>query len=588
MVPTLPRPLRVLLLAAGLGLAAGASAARAGGGPENLLLVVNPRSADSLTVANAYAARRGIAPINVLMLPWSGEPDATTIARFRGELLEPILRAIEARRLTGQIDQVVYSCGFPTRIDYGAELPDTLRERDRYPAASLTGLTMLHAAVQSGRPGWLDAESNDYYRRIGPDGLPAATCGFRGWYGWGQRGELLEAGGSRYLLSVMLGVTAAGGSTVAEVVHSLETAAAADGTRPAGTIYFMSSGDVRSTTRSGGFAPIVRALAAAGVKAEIVPGTLPSRKRDVAGLVAGAASFDWAASGSTILPGAICENLTSFGGVFGQPSGQTPLTEFLRGGAAGSSGTITEPFSIQAKFPHPSIQLHYARGASLAEAFYQSVQAPYQLLVVGDPLCQPWARIPAVEITTADDGQPLSPGRRLSGAVRLMARATVPAGGAADRLELYVDGIRTAQAAAGDALTLDTTALADGHHEIRVVAIDASPVETQGRRIVPIEVDNRGLALELGVEPKRVRPDGSLRVTVTGRGAPAAAAIEEIVVFAAGRVLGRIDGAEGTIDVPANLLGRGPVAIRALGHAGATASDGVAAAPVTIEVTARP
>jgi len=120
MVPTLPRPLRVLLLAAGLGLAAGASAARAGGGPENLLLVVNPRSADSLTVANAYAALRGIAPINVLMLPWSGEPDATTIARFRGELLEPILRAIEARRLTGQIDQVVYSCGFPTRIDYGA------------------------------------------------------------------------------------------------------------------------------------------------------------------------------------------------------------------------------------------------------------------------------------------------------------------------------------------------------------------------------------------------------------------------------------------------------------------------------------
>ena len=40
------------------------------------------------------------------------------------------------------------------------------------------------------------------------------------------------------------------------------------------------------------------------------------------------------------------------------------------------------------------IQVHYARGCSLAEAFYQSVYAPYQLMIVGDPLCRPWANIP--------------------------------------------------------------------------------------------------------------------------------------------------------------------------------------------------
>ena len=63
---------------------------------------------------------------------------------------------------------------------------------------------------------------------------------------------------------------------------------------------------------------------------------------------------------------------------------------------------MIEPYSIQAKFPHPGIHVHYCRGASLAEAFYQSVNAPYQLLVVGDPLCQPWATIPQVAATRGD------------------------------------------------------------------------------------------------------------------------------------------------------------------------------------------
>ena len=46
---------------------------------------------------------------------------------------------------------------------------------------------------------------------------------------------------------------------------------------------------------------------------------------------------DFKASGSTILPGAICDNFTSFGGQMGSGSGQTLLSEFLRYGAAGAS-----------------------------------------------------------------------------------------------------------------------------------------------------------------------------------------------------------------------------------------------------------
>ena len=153
--------------------------ARAGGGPENVFLVVNPASADSLTVANTFTSLRQVPPINVFMLPWKGSADSVPIATFRDEILGPILRAIDARRLSTQIDCIVYSSGFPWRIDYADELPADLRAKDQFPSGSLTGMTMLHGAVHSGAPLWLDSESNRYYRPVGEAGGPAETVGFR-------------------------------------------------------------------------------------------------------------------------------------------------------------------------------------------------------------------------------------------------------------------------------------------------------------------------------------------------------------------------------------------------------------------------
>jgi hypothetical protein len=557
----------------------GPAAVHGGGGPENVFVVVNPASGDSLAVANAFVAARKVPPINILMLPWQDSAESTTVGRFRKELLAPVLRAIDSRRLSAQIDYIAWSSDFPWRIDYKEELPAELVAKDPFPSASLTGMTMLAMAVQSGGPGWLDPESNDYFRPLGMDSVPESTQGFRGWYGWGQDGRLLEAGGTRYFLSVMLGVTSGRGNTAREVAAYLRSAALADGTQPKGTVYFMTNSDVRTTTRSSVFPATVKALKKLGVKAEILAGTLPAGKRDVAGLMTGTPSFDWQSSGSTILPGAICENLTSFGAIFTPSSDQTPLSEFLRFGAAGSSGTVIEPYSIQAKFPHAAIQVHYARGASLAEAFYQSVRAPYQLLVVGDPLCQPWAWIPEVEAVNAADSQVLAPGTTLTGTVEIEPRASVPNGGIADRFQLFIDGVRVTECGAGERLVLDTAALADGYHDLRVVAIDATAIETQGRCIVPVTFANHGRSIELTVEPLTTSRKGTVRVSVKGKG------IDGAVVFATGRVLGRTTGPESSIEVPAELLGRGTVTVRANGRGGSKPSDGASAVPVTVEVT---
>jgi hypothetical protein len=147
-----------------------------------------------------------------------------------------------------------------------------------------------------------------------------------------------------------------------------------------------------------------------------------------------------------------------------------------------------------------------------------------------------------------------------------------------DRFEFFVDGVRHGQCAEGESQQLDTTELADGHHELRVVGISSSTVETQGRFIVRFTAANHGRTLALGVTPERVRSNGTVRVSVAGKG------LEGVTLFCNGRVIGRTTGPEATVEVPADVLGVGKVTIRATGRAGFGIANTVNAEPVTIDV----
>ena len=149
----------------------------------------------------------------------------------------------------------------------------------------------------------------------------------------------------------MLGVTRGRGNTVDEVLTYLRRSVMADGTRPNGTIYFMWNKDVRSFARDKCFPAVAAQINAAGGHAVVQQGRIPTGAKDVAGMMVGTADFNLAKEGVKILPGAICEHLTSDGGIITPGDGQTPLSEFLRAGAAGASGTVAEPRALQAKFP---------------------------------------------------------------------------------------------------------------------------------------------------------------------------------------------------------------------------------------------
>ena len=212
-------------------------------------------------------------------------------------------------------------------------------------------------------------------------------------------------------------------------------------------------------------------------------GDIPQGKDDVIGAVVGTADFDWAKSGSRLMPGAIAEALTSYGGHFNKRK-QTKLTSFLRHGAAGSSGAVAEPFTFQEKFPVPMLHVYYSEGCSLAEAFYQSIRVPYQLLVVGDPLARPFAQFSTVQLKAPD------PSLAWSGTISISAAIEPAPQRPIGHIELWVDGQHLGDFEPDNAFHWDTRLVDDGSHDLRLVAVEAGLIETRSYIRVPITVQN--------------------------------------------------------------------------------------------------
>jgi hypothetical protein len=289
----------------------------------------------------------------------------------------------------------------------------------------------------------------------------------------------------------------------------------------------------------------------------------------------GSAVVPWQDARSKILPGAIVENLTSFGAVFSEGTGQTVLTDFLRAGAAGSSGTVVEPYAVPNKFPAPAIQVHYGRGCSMAESFYQSVWGPYQLLIVGDPLCRPWAAIPEVRIAGVERGA------TVKGTIELKPSARSPAGRTIDRFELFVNGIRIDHCNAGGTLKLDTAQLADGYSELRIVAIEAGPIETQGEGFLPIMVVNHERTIEATASAEKITAGSALAIKAK------APKMDGIAIYHQSQLIGTIPGESGELRVDTAKLGDGLAVFRAVGKSNETPPARVLSKPIYVEIEPR-
>jgi tetratricopeptide (TPR) repeat protein len=409
---------------------------------------------------------------------------------------------------------------------------------------------------------------------FGPFQLPH---GFRNHYVWSNsdlnywdpRDDL-----DRYYLSTMLAYTGVRGNSLPEVQGYLTAAAASDGTQPAGTVYLLDNPNIRSETRQPLFAATVTELVKRGRKAEILSkgkdkqsGIIPIGKRDIIGAVAGYPDYKWSKSGSRLLPGAIAETLTSYGGDFNRAK-QTKLTEFLRYGAAGSSGAVMEPFSFQEKFPVPLLHVYYADGCSLAESFYQSLFAPYQLIIVGDPLAQPFARFAQVQLRSPD------PTRVWSGSVTIVPDVRAAPRRRIEKVELWVDGQFVAEAPMGKPISWDTRGSADGYHELRLVAIEDSMVETRSSARFSVSVDNTGRRVGIS-DITRAAAYGD-DIVVSGM----AVGVERVGIYRGYRQLGEAEVRGGRWRAVINSadLGSGPASLQAR-----TSENGISVQSAPIE-----
>jgi len=654
------------------------------GGPENVLVVVNADSAESLAVANHFIHLRKIPASNVVYL--EGVPDGTTIPQgiFTRKILKPVVQSVLDRKLSAQIDYIVYSAGFPTtvKVDQHIQLlkekAGKVDSRAFHPKASITSLTYFYADVLADNPSYFGLDSNWYMRglkkdffktpfggqtqarfesamkKFGTGELKAATrelealvkqhplqtpvryqlvralagqsrfdealqqlknCVATGWcyrsftekdealselakqsgfpevvesipqylfgqlptrsfsnnYSWAPNGWINgeQAQGKRFVMSTQLAVADQLDNPLENAIAQLKRSAAADSTFPKGTFYFANTSDVRCKARANQFGLAIAELNKLGFEARSIRARQPTRDKAVLGATLGSARIAFAKSGNTFVPGALCDNLTSYGGILDGKHTQTRLTQFLREGATGASGTICEPLAIHQKFPSARLHVHYVRGCTLAEAFYQSISGPFQLLIVGDPLCKPWAN------HLKFDTQGISDGQRIKQDLQLKAEGTNE-NHPIQAFELFVDGRRGAAIPPGKMANVRLGDLADGYHELRVVAVAKHIIATKTGKSFGFMVDRKGHQATL-------KPGGNGKYQLK-RSVPLTVESnfgESIEIYQNSRIVGTVQGRTGSISLDCEMLGQGPTTLRAIAVNGETR---VSSEPVSIEI----
>ena len=424
-------------------------------------------------------------------------------------------------------------------------------------------VTFLRSAIQAGwssgtylkeseslAPLLLDARLKDVvtYLPMSPT-ISQPPVGFAANRGWDIAGNMvpIEKGGVPYLLSCMLAVIHPEGSTVPQAVEVLRRSSKADRTFPDAEFHFSGHSDVRSTTRFPNVTPALVYLQTMGLKTDVFRGELPKKKVDLAGLMVGRAVVNLKQTPWTLVPGSIAENLTSYGGGYGIAQ-HTKITDFLHAGAAMSSGTVMEPYAIQHKFPLPMLYGFYADGATAIESFYLTVMSPYQLLIVGDPLTQAFAKPPNdwVDIATNDNGK-IQVRRRSLG----LKTPSTPL----RQIEIYVGG-RLARVTPPIAnVDINVPNNASGYLDLNAVLVGFHPTEPR-------------ISYASSVKLKGSNPPPIATLTESDEGkadvkleCPGADSID-LIHF--GENLGTIVGDQGSLKIDTRLLGDGPIRLRPL------------------------
>ncbi len=327
----------------------------AGGSGLNTVVVVNQTSSNSCELGNYYCQQRQVPPQNVLFINWSGGNVQWTTSDFTNSLVNPLLSMLASRGLTNQIDYVVLSMDIPFQTSYGPTLNSTTAALFYGPrlgnGSDPLGITNSYAASEA------------VFRQAPPVGAP----------------------GYSFLATMITG------NSLAQAEQLVDQGVASNGTFPQPPVVLAKSSDPYRNVRYVYFDNAIFNVNILGVSSILRTNSdVVAWPNGCLGYQTGLAQFS--VPQGMFVPGAIADSLTSFGGIIFGSNSQTNLLAFINGGAAGSYGTVAEPANDTQKFPNPQVYFYQARGFSLAESCYQSVNVPYLGLIVAEPLAAPFAQ----------------------------------------------------------------------------------------------------------------------------------------------------------------------------------------------------
>jgi uncharacterized protein (TIGR03790 family) len=178
------------------------------------------------------------------------------------------------------------------------------------------------------------------------------------------------------------------GNSFDDVKALIDRGVAADGTRPSGTGYLVSTNDAARNVRSR-FYPGIMLMQSDRFKFELIQSNTVRYMTNIMFYFTGLARVAGIDT-NRFLPGAIADHLTSSGGQL-TDSRQMSSLRWLEAGATGSYGTVVEPCAFTQKFPRPDIVIdRYLDGETLLEAYWKSVAWPGQGVFIGEPLAAPF------------------------------------------------------------------------------------------------------------------------------------------------------------------------------------------------------
>lgn len=513
---------------------------KAGGSAENVLLIIDPADRDSLYVGNYYKSMRRIPDANILYFSAS----ANSYTQFRQTNLAAAMGHLTQRQVSDHVDYIIVSAADEFAVSAPGLVTDSCAPVTRFSLSGAYSLARLAASIAAGQVSSL--QLNGYYS--GSDSFRA----FSSQTGWSNGLPSGAPAAPRYFIGAQLGYTGSLGNTVAEVLQMIDSAVAVDGTRPAGNYYFMQTTDVlRSNPRHSAFPAAVSSIVGSGGSAQHLQNILPDNRDDCLGIMTGWASPGILTAPITIRPGAFCDHMTSFAATFDTGS-QEKISLWIRRGAAGSWGAVEEPCNYPGKFPHARLHVYYHMGASLGEATFRSVAAaPFQGMLLGDPLTQPFARRPTVTLPSPPTGS-------IAG-VRTFQPVVTANGVSIADVTMLVDGAARATLPPGQTFTLDTRTLSDGWHDLRFTARNSDAVGATGRWVGSMVVNNRGRSAALAISANGPSRSARLVCTVSANGNPL-----ELRVRHNGRVVAAAAGpSPATLDLFGTQLGAGPVVLQA-------------------------